>query len=72
MTTGTSSGCATSWRFVWTLVALGFLWRVLIAALTVVPSEDGANYLWMAERFAAGDATGALSEVFPPLMPLTL
>ncbi|MEE9126939.1 MAG: hypothetical protein V3U11_07345 [Planctomycetota bacterium] len=59
-------------RLLWTLVLLGLLWRLLVAALTVVPSEDGANYLWMAECFAGANATGALSEVFPPLMPLLM
>lgn len=66
----TSQGCAASARFLLGLVAVGILWRALIAALTPLPSEDGANYLWMAERFAAGDAGAALSEVFPPLLPL--
>ncbi len=51
-------------------MVLGFLWRLLVAVLTVVPSEDGVNYLWMAERFAEGNAAAALSEVFPPLLPL--
>lgn len=60
----------TDWWFLGRLVALAFLWRLLVATLTVVPSEDGANYLWMAERFAEGEASAALSEVFPPLLPL--
>jgi len=64
--------CAADWRFIWKLVVLGFLWRLVIAVLTVVPSEDGANYLWMAEHFADGNATDALGEVFPPLMPLLM
>jgi hypothetical protein len=58
--------------FIGRLVILGFLWRLLVAVFTVVPSEDGVNYLWMAERFAAGHASAALSEVFPPLMPLLI
>jgi hypothetical protein len=45
-------------------------WRLLIAWLTPIPAEDGVNYLWMAERFAAGEPRLALSEVFPPLWPL--
>jgi hypothetical protein len=57
-------------RELWAWVALAALWRVLLAALTPLPSEDGVNYLWMAERFAQGDAAGALGEVFPPLLSL--
>lgn len=47
-------------------------WRWLLATRTPVPAEDGANYLWMAERFAALDAAAALSEPFSPLWPLLL
>lgn len=50
------------------LAAFGL--RAFASALAPIPAEDAANYLWMAQRFAAGDATGALSEVFPPLLPL--
>ena len=64
--------CAASWSFIWTLVWLGFLWRLLISSMTPVPSEDGANYLWMAEQFAAGEPAQALSEVFPPLLSMLL
>src|SRR5262245_48685597 len=59
-----------SGRFLWLLCALGLSWRLVIAARTPLPSEDGVNYLWMAERFAQLDARAALSEVFPPLLPL--
>jgi hypothetical protein len=52
----------------WCAVALA--WRLLLAARTPVPSEDGASYLWMAQRFAAGEAGAALGEVFPPGLPL--
>lgn len=52
------------------LCAFGFAVRVAVALLTPVPAEDAANYLWMAERFAALDAASALSEVFPPGLPL--
>jgi hypothetical protein len=50
--------------------ALG--WRLLIAVLTPVPGRDGANYLWMAERFAEGRGAEALTEVFPPGLSLAL
>ncbi len=52
------------------IVAGALLLRAVVAASTVVPSEDGANYLWKAERFAVGDFAAGLSEVFPPLWPL--
>ena len=58
--------------FLGLLVVLGFSWRLVISTLTVVPREDGVNYLWMAERFAAGEACTALSEVFSPLLPLVI
>lgn len=51
-------------------LAAGALLRAAVAWATPIPAEDGVNYLWMAERFAAGDARAALSEVFPPLLPL--
>ena len=50
------------------LAAFGL--RAFASALAPIPAEDAANYLWMAQRFAAGDAAAALSEVFPPLLPL--
>jgi hypothetical protein len=52
--------------------ALGAAFRLLLAARTPVPSEDGASYLWMAQRLAAGDASAALGEVFPPGLALLL
>ena len=55
----------------WLAVA-AVCWRWLLGAQTPVPAEDGANYLWMAQRFAAGDAAAALSEPFSPLWPLLL
>lgn len=54
------------------LVTAGFVLRCLVGILTPVPAEDGVNYLWMAQRFAEGDAAAALSEVFPPGLPLLL
>jgi hypothetical protein len=57
------------------LVALGALalaWRLTLAQLTPVPSEDGVNYLWMAEQFAAGEWRAPLGEVFPPLLSLLI
>lgn len=50
------------------LAAFGL--RAFASALAPIPAEDAANYLWMAQRFAEGDAAGALSEVFPPLLSL--
>ena len=52
------------------MVLVAFLFRAFVSALTGVPSQDGTNYLWMAERFGAGDACAGLDEVFPPLWPL--
>jgi len=57
---------------VWTVVAAAIAWRWLLAARTPVPSEDGVSYLWMAQRFAAGDLAAGLGEVFPPGFPLLL
>ncbi len=45
-------------------------WRIVLCARTPVPSEDGVSYLWMGERFAAGDFAAPLGEVFPPLLSL--
>ncbi len=46
------------------------IWRSMLAARTPVPSEDAASYLWMAQRFAAGDWAAGFGEVFPPLLSL--
>ena len=54
------------------LVILGFALRVFVGDGVYVPREDGVNYLWMAERFAAGDAGLALSEIFSPLLALVI
>ncbi|HLU39740.1 MAG TPA: hypothetical protein VK081_10160 [Planctomycetota bacterium] len=54
------------------LVLVAFAYRIVLAALTPVPSEDGASYLWMAQAFAAGDFRAPLGEVFPPLLPLAI
>ena len=53
---------------------LGFalVYRILLSALTPVPAEDAANYLWMAQQFAAGEPALALSEVFPPLLSMLI
>jgi hypothetical protein len=59
-------------RTVWAIVAATIGWRWLLAVQTPVPSEDGASYLWMAQRFASGDFVAALDEVFPPGLPLLL
>ncbi|MCR9247130.1 MAG: DUF2029 domain-containing protein [bacterium] len=42
------------------------IWVFVLAWHRPVPSEDGVSYLWMAERFAAGDWHAGLSTVFPP------
>jgi len=47
-------------------------WRWLLGAHTPVPSQDGVNYLWMAEQFARWEPAAALSEPFSPLWPLLL
>jgi len=52
------------------LLVLAMCWRHLLAVLTVVPSQDGATYLWMASRFAQGDLLTPVTEVFSPLLPL--
>ncbi len=46
------------------------IWVFVLAWHRPVPSEDGVSYLWMAQRFAAGDWAGATSTVFPPGFPL--
>jgi len=50
------------------LLLVGFV--VALALRTAVPSEDGVSYLWMAQRFAAGDFGAGLGAVFPPGFPL--
>ena len=57
-------------RRLYSILVAGFVWRLYVAWLTPLPSEDGVNYLWMAERFAEGEFTQGLSEVFPPLLSL--
>ncbi len=52
------------------LVVAAIGWRLWLAHRTPVPAEDGVSYLWMAQRFAAGDWAAALAEVFPPGFPL--
>ena len=54
------------------VLAIAFAWRLLMSFFTAVPTRDGVNYLWMAERLAEGRAHLALSEVFPPGLPLLL
>ncbi|MCU0866702.1 MAG: hypothetical protein MUC36_23205 [Planctomycetes bacterium] len=61
-----------SQRALWGLGALLAAWSLLLAYRSPVPSEDGVSYLWIAERFAAGDFAAALSTVFPPGYPLLL
>lgn len=63
---------AASRGFLVALFAAGLLWRGWISVLTPLPSEDGVNYLWMAEQFAAGEPSRAFSEVFPPLTSLLI
>ncbi|MCA8974148.1 MAG: hypothetical protein KDC98_05470 [Planctomycetes bacterium] len=49
---------------------LAVIWAGGLASKSAVPSEDGVSYLWMAERFAAGEWQAALALVFPPGFPL--
>lgn len=48
------------------------LFTLLLGAVTPVPSEDGVSYLWLAQRFAAGDWVAATDTPFPPGYPLLL
>lgn len=57
-------------RFWSILFALGIAWRAFISWRMPMPSEDGVNFLWMAQRLAGGDVRAALGEVFPPLTAL--
>ncbi len=59
-------------RFLCWLFVTGLCFRLFVSVLTSVPSYDGTNYIWMAEQFAKGNAGAALSEVFPPLLPLVI
>lgn len=59
-------------RALWIVGALLAAWTLLLAWRSPLPSEDGVSYLWIAERFAEGDFTAALSTVFPPGYPLLL
>lgn len=59
-------------RALWLTAALLAGWSLLLAHRSPLPSEDGVSYLWIAERFAAGDFRAALSTVFPPGYPLLL
>ncbi len=57
-------------RWLLWLLVTAMCWRHLLAVLTVVPSQDGATYLWMAVQFAHGDLLNPVTEVFSPLLPL--
>jgi len=59
-------------RALWLAGALLAAWSLVLAWRSPLPSEDGVSYLWIAERFAAGDFAAALSTVFPPGYPLLL
>jgi hypothetical protein len=54
------------------LCVLAVCWRWVLAMRTPIASEDGVTYLWMAQRFAAGDFGSPLGAVFPPLLPLLI
>lgn len=45
--------------------------RLFVAARVFIPGRDGATYLWMAERVAAGDFGASFRTVFPPVYPWT-
>jgi hypothetical protein len=51
-------------------VALALLVRAAVAVRTAMPGRDGATYLWIADRVAAGDVGAAWSTVFHPGYPL--
>ncbi|MFO1030120.1 MAG: hypothetical protein U1F60_03490 [Planctomycetota bacterium] len=59
-------------RALWLAAVLLAAWSLVLARRSPLPSEDGVSYLWIAERFAAGDFAAALSTVFPPGYPLLL
>ena len=65
-------GTPSSPRALWLTGALLATWSLVLAWRSPLPSEDGVSYLWIAERFAAGDFAAALSTVFPPGYPLLL
>jgi hypothetical protein len=64
------NGRAASWPRVAAILLAALLLRALAAEWTPLPAQDGVSYLWMAQRFAAGDFAAPLGEVFPPLFPL--
>lgn len=75
--TATAPGAATTFvrdpaRALLWLTAAAVSWRWLLATRTLVPAEDGVNYLWMAQCFARGEWGLALSEPFSPLWSLLL
>lgn len=57
-------------RTPWLLLLLAAVVRAMVCLRTAVPSRDGAQYLWLAERAAAGDLHGLFATVFPPGYPL--
>lgn len=59
-------------RWLFVALASASAWRGFVSWKTPIPSEDGVNYLWMAEQFAAGRFRLAMSEVFPPLPALAV
>lgn len=65
-------GAPSNPRALWLAAVLLAFWSLVLAWRSPLPSEDGVSYLWIAERFAAGDFTAALSTVFPPGYPLLL
>ena len=62
---------APDWRLP-TLALAVAAWAFALGRRSPVPSEDGVSYLWMAERFAAGDFAAATGPVFPVGYPLLL
>jgi hypothetical protein len=57
-------------RTPWLLLLLAGVVRAMVCLRTAVPSRDGAQYLWLAERAASGDLHGLFATVFPPGYPL--
>ncbi len=58
---GRVAGTPEPWLFL-----AAFLLRLVHAFGIAVPSNDGAQYLWMSESFARGEFSAGLNSVFPP------
>ena len=54
------------------LLALAAAMRLVGCTLHTMPGRDGVAYLWMAERWAAGDFGELFAHVFHPLYPFAV